>query len=111
MTAQACVILCTCPDEGTANQIAEALLAQRLAACVNRLAAVESLFLWRGQSDRAQEHLLMVKTRTDLYGAAEALIQNLHPYDVPEIVALPIIAGSARYLAWIDEETARESRS
>lgn len=96
------LILCTCPNAEVAEQIARTLLTQRLAACVNILPAVRSLYRWQGEIEAAQEHLLLIKSQSGSYSAVEIAIKALHPYDVPEIIAVPIERGSSDYLQWID---------
>lgn len=98
-------VLITCPDREVAERIARALLEERLAACVNITGPLLSLFWWEGRIDRAEEFLLLVKTRTSLLERLIARVRELHPYEVPEVVALPIIGGSEDYLAWLGEET------
>ncbi len=101
MPADYCLVLCTCPDLLTAHNLAESLLSDRRAACVNILPGVSSMYLWQGKIESASEVLLLIKTRTDMYSELEAFIAKVHPYDVPEIVALPFVAGSPPYLSWI----------
>ena len=101
------LVLTNCPDEAVADRIALALVEQSLAACVNRLASVQSIYRWKGNVERATEVPLLIKTTRERYGDVEQAIRHLHPYDVPEIIALPIAAGHASYLRWIESETAR----
>ena len=101
------VVLTNCPDEVVADRIALALVEQGLAACVNRLAPVSSIYRWQGNVERAIEAPLLIKTTRERYGDVEQAIRHLHPYDVPEIIAWPIAAGNAAYLRWIESETAR----
>jgi periplasmic divalent cation tolerance protein len=98
------VVLCTCPDEATASRIAEALVSERLAACVNRVPGIRSTYRWEGRVQDEPEVLLLIKTVADRYPALELRLKALHPYDVPEIIAVPVAAGSASYLAWIASE-------
>lgn len=105
-TVPVLVLLCTCPDEATARQIATALVAGGLAACVNRVPGIRSLYRWEGQVQDDGEELLVIKTTADQYQAAEAAIQARHPYDLPEIIALPVSTGSAAYLDWVRQATA-----
>ncbi|MBZ4192793.1 MAG: divalent-cation tolerance protein CutA [Candidatus Contendobacter sp.] len=105
MENQALVVYCTCPDQGVAERIAEAVVAERLAACVNLIPGVTSVYRWEGQLQRDAEWLLIIKTRSAVYPQLEARICQLHPYQVPEIIALPIQAGSAAYLDWIAANT------
>jgi periplasmic divalent cation tolerance protein len=99
------VILTNCPDEATADRIARTLVEQRLAACVNRLAPVRSTYRWRGAIEQAIEVPLLIKATRERYPEVEAAIRSLHPYEVPEIIALPIALGYAPYLRWVADET------
>lgn len=99
------VVLTNCPDEEVAERIARALVDNRLAACVNQLAPVESIYRWRGAVEEASEVPLLVKCTRERYPAVEEAIRQLHPYTVPEIIALPVVAGFAPYLRWVDDET------
>lgn len=101
----AVVVLVTAgsPDEGA--RIAEALVAERLAACVSRVPAVESVYRWQGAIERATEVLLIIKTRADRVEPLIARVRALHSYSVPEVVALPVTAGNPDYLRWLDTET------
>lgn len=98
-----CVVLVTCPDHETGEQVAAAVVEDRLAACANVIDGVTSLFHWDGRIDRDPEVLLVIKTRADRLEPLEEKITAVHPYDVPEIIALPIMGGSRKYLDWIDE--------
>lgn len=101
----ALVVLCTCPDEATAAGIATALLAAELAACVNCVPGIRSMYRWEGQIRDDTEVLLVIKTRATRYGALEAALRASHPYDLPEIIALPVVTGSQDYLRWIRQAT------
>jgi periplasmic divalent cation tolerance protein len=101
----AVVVLVTVPDASCGEKIARALLESRLAACVTRLGPASSLFRWKGALDSSEEQLLLVKTRAVLFAQVEREVVRLHPYEVPEVVALPIVAGSAAYLRWIGTES------
>ena len=101
------LVLCTCPDAETAQTIAHALVDRRLAACVNVVGDLTSVYRWQGNVESDQEHLLLVKTTAASYGQLEALVQQLHPYEVPEIIALPVARGLPAYLAWIESSTGR----
>lgn len=96
------IILCTCPDQDTAENIARLLVSDRLAACVNILPGILSVYTWQGQVESAQEHLLLIKSSKDHYQALEAAIRDHHPYEIPEIIAVPVEAGLPEYLHWID---------
>jgi periplasmic divalent cation tolerance protein len=101
----AIVVLTSLPDQETARKLARTLLAGRLAACVNIGAPVESMYHWRGQIETAQEVPVAVKTRRELYARVEAAILAAHPYELPEVVAVPVTHGLPRYLDWITAET------
>lgn len=95
------LVLCTCPDRPSADDLAESLVRQRLAACVNILPGVESVYRWEGKIERGAELLLLIKTEKQAYGLLQDHIQRHHPYQVPEIIALPIAAGASDYLQWV----------
>lgn len=105
MDSQPLVVYCTCPDQATAERIAETMVNERLAACVTIAPGLTSIYRWQGQIQRDAEVLLIIKTRSVVYPSLEARIHDLHPYEVPEIIALPIQAGSATYLNWITDNT------
>ena len=104
--SQPIVVLITPPNKEVGRQIAQALLEQRLAACVNILPGVNSLYIWEGKLQDEEEALLVVKTRAGLFqeGLVPA-VQAIHPYQVPEIVAVPVLMGLRSYLEWIEKET------
>ncbi|MEP6608275.1 MAG: divalent-cation tolerance protein CutA [Burkholderiaceae bacterium] len=102
---EALLVLTNCPDETVADRIAVALVEHGLAACVNRSTPVHSTYRWQGKIERTTEVTLLVKTTRERYGDLELAILHLHPYDVPEIIALPITAGNAAYLRWIAAQT------
>ncbi len=104
------LIYCTCPDQGSAQSIANTLVNKNLAACVNILPGVHSVYRWQGKCENAQEYLLMIKTLHSAYGALEQAITEIHPYELPEIIAVPITHGLAGYLAWIDENVPNENQ-
>ena len=96
------LVLTTCPDAEMANRIAQALVQERLAACANVLPAMQSIYRWRGQVESASEHLLIIKIRAADYPAVEQRIRALHSYELPEVIAVPLVGGLAAYLAWLD---------
>lgn len=104
-SAQTILVLTNCPDEQSANQLALQLLEQKLAACVNIMPHVRSLYRWQGKIERADEITVLIKTARVHYAQLEQAIKDGHPYQVPEIIALPIIAGSFDYLNWLVQET------
>mgnify|MGYP006383139605 CR=1 FL=1 len=99
------VVFCTCPDEASAARIAHALVEERLAACVNRVPGLRSTYRWRGAVHEDSEVLLVIKTAEDRFEALRERVVALHPYELPEIVAVPITHGLAPYLDWIGAET------
>jgi periplasmic divalent cation tolerance protein len=106
------VVLVTCASTREAERISQALVGERLAACVNMSKApVLSIYRWKGKVERAREVLLTVKTSALLFRRLERRIRELHSYQTPEIIALPIAAGSRAYLAWLDESLAGTARS
>ncbi|MFQ5995415.1 MAG: divalent-cation tolerance protein CutA [Acidiferrobacterales bacterium] len=96
------IVLTTCPDKDTATRIASSLVNEGIAACVNILAAAQSVYLWKGTVETENEHVLLIKATADHYEAIQARIQALHPYELPEIIAVPIVAGLKEYLAWVE---------
>ena len=104
------VIFVTTGAKEEAHEIAELLLDQRKAACVNIVARVDSLFWWQGRLDSAQESLLIIKTKASLLLEIIGLVKGVHSYEVPEIIALPIIGGNEDYLKWIDSEVKEQVR-
>ncbi len=88
-----------------AQKIAEALVTERLAACVHVSGPITSTYWWQGKMEVAEEWVCAAKTRRDLYGDVENMLKRLHPYEEPEIIATPIVAGSPGYLNWIGDET------
>ncbi len=97
------VVLCTVPTLETAERIAQAVVEDRLAACVNVVPGLVSIYRWQGAVQRDEERLLIIKTRAERFEALRAAIVARHPYEVPEVVALPLVAGHAPYLSWLDE--------
>ena len=96
------LVLVTIPTEVQAKKLAAFLLSQKLAACVNIIPKIESFFWWQKKIDKAKESLLVIKTQKKLFDKLAKTIKANHPYDVPEIIALPIILGNKDYLNWID---------
>jgi periplasmic divalent cation tolerance protein len=101
----AILVLTQMPDRASAQELARALVQERLAACVSVGAPADSLYHWRGQIETANEVPVAIKTRSVRYKAVEAAILARHPYELPEIIAVPIQHGLERYLAWIGAET------
>jgi len=99
------LVLTHCPDAASAARIAAVLLDQRLAACVSEGAPVRSTYRWHGALETAAEIPLQIKCTSERYPQVEQAIRELHPYEVPEIIALPVVAGFGPYLRWVDDET------
>lgn len=97
------IVLTTCGSEEEAERIAQYLVENRLAACVNIIPQVKSIYRWQDKVDSANEHLLLVKTRTDKLAQIQGALRALHSYGLPEFIALPIDDGSTPYLDWIDD--------
>lgn len=96
------LILCTCPNHETAQSLAHLLVENRLAACVNIVPSITSVYAWQGQIETAQEQLLLIKANQSAYQAIETLLKEQHPYELPEIIAVAIERGLVDYLNWID---------
>lgn len=105
---QALLVITNLPDLASAQKLAHALVEQRLAACVNLLPAVQSVYRWNNAVEEAAEVMLMIKTTMTRYATLEQAIQALHPYELPEVIALPVSAGLPAYLGWIAQETRKE---
>ncbi|MBM3294139.1 MAG: divalent-cation tolerance protein CutA [Candidatus Aminicenantes bacterium] len=99
------VLLTTVPNETKGREIALNLVEKRLAACVTVSRAARSFYRWEGRIEDAEEWILFIKTKAGLYGKIEAELKAVHPYAVPEIIALPVVAGHPAYLKWISGET------
>lgn len=95
------IVLCTCPDQNVATNIANALVDGRLAACVNIVPGLRSVYRWKDARETAEEVLLIIKSRADDYTPVQAAVRALHPYELPEIIAVPISTGLPAYLAWL----------
>ena len=98
-------VVTTTEQRADADQIAQALVESQLAACVQIVGPITSIYRWKGKVETAQEWQCWAKTRAELYAEVEQKIRQLHPYEVPEILALPVLAGSASYLQWLEAET------
>jgi len=95
------LVLCTCPNAEIAEQLAILLVEQHLAACINIVPGMTSIYRWQGKVEKDTEVLLLIKTTRDRYGAVESTIQQHHPYELPEIIAVTVEDGSPDYLRWI----------
>ena len=95
------MVLCTCPDQDVAASIANALVDAKLAACVNIVPGLRSVYRWKGARETAEEVLLIIKSRVDDYTPLETAVRALHPYELPEIIAVPISTGLPAYLSWL----------
>ena len=103
---QSLLVLTNLPDRAAAERLADALIEKRVAACVNILAPCRSVYRWQGEVQHDEEHPMLIKTTGERYAALEAAIRAGHPYELPEIIALPIERGLPAYLNWVAVETA-----
>ena len=101
----AIIVITNLPDREAANRLAQELVASRLAACVNVLAECASVYRWKGALEDAREVPVLIKTRGARYAEVEAAIRALHPYELPEIIAVPVVRGFEDYLRWVADET------
>ena len=99
------LVLTNLPDRAAAERIADLLIGQQLAACVNILAPCRSVYRWKGAVQHDEEHPMLIKTTAERYGALEEALRGAHPYELPEIIAVPIERGLPAYLDWVDAET------
>ena len=97
------VILCTCESADEADRLARVLVERRLAACVNILPAIRSYYRWQGALESSEECLLIIKSSRQLFAPLRAAIEEAHSYEVPELIALPIVEGSPAYLSWMSD--------
>src|SRR3569623_1384712 len=100
MNARHCLVLTSCPDAATAQHIADAVVEQGLAACVNIIPGLRSVYMWKGALESAEEQLLLIKTTQAAYPALEQAIRTLHPFELTEIIAVPLAAGLPDYFDW-----------
>lgn len=101
------VLFSTCPNMAEAERLASHLVETRLAACVNAVPAIRSFYRWKGKVNNDPEVLLVIKTARDRVDAVRAEIEKLHSYELPELIALPVVDGAANYLTWLDSELAQ----
>ncbi|MHB1586971.1 MAG: divalent-cation tolerance protein CutA [Acidiferrobacteraceae bacterium] len=97
----ACILLTTCPDKASAETIASTLVTERLAGCVNIVPGISSWYRWQGEVRSSTEHLLLIKAPCAHYDRLEARLQALHPYELPEIIAVTVASGLPAYLSWL----------
>lgn len=105
------IAFCACPDPGSAARIAAALVEERLAACVNRLPGVASTYRWQGRIEQAEETLLLIKTTAERLPALQRRLPELHPHELPELVAVEAAGGLPAYLEWVATETGSDERT
>lgn len=103
--SEVCVVYITAGSEAEAQSLAQALVSERLAACVNRVGPMTSTYIWEGELQQDSEFLLIAKTRRSLVTALSERVKTLHSYSLPEVIALPIVAGLPAYLDWISQST------
>jgi periplasmic divalent cation tolerance protein len=99
------IVLTNLPNRESAMRLAGALLEKRIAACINVLAECTSVYRWKGAVENAREVPVLIKTRAARYAEVEAAIRGLHPYELPEIIAVPVVRGFEDYLRWVADET------
>jgi periplasmic divalent cation tolerance protein len=97
-------VMTTTKTKEQAQTIAQHLVEAKLAACVQITGPIASIYRWKGKVENVQEWLCLIKTQDDLYNKVEVAIKSLHPYEIPEIIAIPIVKGSKEYLSWLDDE-------
>lgn len=95
------LVLSTCPNGDVSQRLAQTLVEEKLAACVNVVPGLRSFYVWQGRAESSDEQLLIIKTRVHVYPQLEKRLQELHPYELPEILMIPVNAGLPPYLAWI----------
>lgn len=100
-----CIVFVTCPNNKVANKIANILLKKKLAACINILPKIESMYWWEGKIEKSNESLMIIKTKSGLLKKVENEIKKIHPYEVPEVISIKIDRGSEKYLNWIKRVT------
>jgi len=105
MMSDILLVMTNLPDTATAAKLAQQIIEARLAACVNQLAPCTSIYRWQGKVESATEILLLIKTTPAAYAQLEKLIREVHPYELPEIIAVPVTAGLPAYLDWVNTET------
>jgi periplasmic divalent cation tolerance protein len=105
------VVLSACDSEEQATRLARHLVELRLAACVNIVAGARSVYRWKGAMEEAAEWILVIKSRRDLFSSLRSEIAKIHSYEVPELLALPVVEGAESYLAWMDRELIPEDDS
>ncbi len=105
MNTEYIVLFCTVPGREVANAVADTLVGRGLAACVNIIPGLLSVYTWKGEICRDEEMLCVIKSRASLFSSIEGAIREVHPYEVPEIISLPILQGHASYLRWIEDVT------
>ena len=103
--AQILVVLITMPSQREAVRIAQAVVRKKLAACANIVSPVTSIFRWKGNLEKSREALVIMKTTPRRYAALAKAVRSMHPYEVPEIIALKVTKGLPRYIAWVHQET------
>jgi periplasmic divalent cation tolerance protein len=100
--SQFCIVLSTCPPGEVAQHLAQTLVSEQLAACVNIVPGLKSVYLWQGRQESSDESLLVIKTRLDAYPKLEERLRALHPYELPEILMVRVDTGLGAYLGWLE---------
>jgi periplasmic divalent cation tolerance protein len=102
------VVLCTCASRDEAEKLGRLLVERRLAACVNLVPGVKSIYHWQGVVEESEEVMLVIKSSRELFGRLKEALSHVHSYEVPELIALPVLDGAESYLAWMDREMLHE---
>ena len=105
MSTDTVIVFCTCPQRESALGIAEQLVDRRLAACVNLVPGITSVYRWEGRRESADEVLLVIKTRNERFTELQQAVSELHPYELPELIAVPVTRGLPAYLNWVAQCT------
>jgi len=108
-TKATCIVYITAGSEEEAKRLAKALVEERLAACCSIISKIQSIYSWEGKLQQENEHLIMCKTRNTLFGPLEQRVREIHSYDVPEILMVPVLDGSGPYLEWLLNSTGNSS--
>jgi periplasmic divalent cation tolerance protein len=97
-------VITTTETREQAEKIAEALVDRRIAGCIQIIGPITSIYRWKEKREKAEEWLCLIKTKNELYGKVEKAIEEMHTYETPEVISVPIVSGSKKYLQWLDEE-------
>ncbi len=105
------IVFVTCPDLATASRLAHIIVQERLCACANLIPAIQSIYMWKGKMEESAEALMIIKTRESKIQELENRLRQLHPYEVFEFVAMPIVSGNTQYLSWVSETLEQDGQN